>query len=101
MSTKAARTFSTEKERREKIDEMIAEYGPKWGDQYKPGSYGCHELLDRTHLAADIVEQFVLSHPACAQKREWYALADRAVAALCELYQRIGAEHLSEEKDEG
>lgn len=47
-------------------------------------------------MASDIVEEYVLSHPACAQNQDWFALADQAVAALRELYQRIGAEHLDD-----
>jgi hypothetical protein len=43
------------------------------------------------------VEQYVLSHPACAQNQEWFALADQAVTALRELYQRIGAVHLDDQ----
>ena len=27
-------------------------------------------------MAGDIVEQYVLSHPACAQNQAWFALAD-------------------------
>jgi hypothetical protein len=64
-------------------------------EQYKPGSFGCHELLDRTAMAADLVEKYVRSHPACVQNPDWFALAEQAVAALRELYQRIGAEHLA------
>jgi hypothetical protein len=96
MSTQAAKALDTEQERQQRIDEMNAEYGPHWSEQYHPGSFGCHELLDRTSLAADIVEQYVLSHPACAQNRDWFALAEQAVTALRELYQRIGEEHLSD-----
>ena len=96
MSTQAAKALNTEQERQQRIDEMNAEYGPQWSEQYNPGSFGCHELLDRTSLAADIVEQYVLSHPACAQNRDWFTLAEQAVAALRELYQRIGEEHLGD-----
>ena len=69
----------------------------QWSEPYKPGSFGCHELLDRTSMAGDMVEHYVLSHPACAQNQDWYALADQAVAALRELYQRIGEAHLADE----
>jgi hypothetical protein len=72
---------------------------PQESEDYKPGSFGCHELLDRTNLVADNLEEWILSHPACVQNAEWYALADRAVTALRELYQRIGAEHLEAERD--
>jgi len=84
-----------ELQRQELLSEMIAECGENWIEQYAPGTHGCHELLDRTSLAAATVEQHILSHPACAQNREWYELAIQAVEALNDLYQRIGAEHLS------
>lgn len=83
-----------EEMRRESIATLNAEEGPEWVDRYKPGTFGCHELLDRTSLLADAVAHQILSHPSCLSNREWYALADRAATALCELYQRIGAEHL-------
>jgi hypothetical protein len=96
MNPQPAKAPDLERERQQRIGEMIAEHGPQWSEQYKPGSFGCHELLDRTSMAADIVEEYVLSHPACAQNQDWFALADQAVAALRELYQRIGGEHLDD-----
>ena len=86
----------TEQERRQCLEEMLAEHEPQWLDQFKPGSFGCHELLDRTMLAANLVDEYVRSHPACVQNPEWFALAEQAMSALEELYQRIGAEHLDE-----
>ena len=94
-----ARSLDLEEQRQEIIREMTAEHGPNWTDQYAPGSFGCHELLDRTLLAAETVEQYVLSHPSCAQNPAWYALAEQAVTALNDLYQQIGADHLSEKND--
>ena len=98
MSKQATKRLEAEQERQQLLDEMLAEYGPHWADQYKPGSFGCHELLDRTALVADTVEQYVLSHPACIQHQDWFALAEQAVTALRELYQRIGAEHLEDKQ---
>jgi len=83
-----------ERDRLERIEAMIVEYGPGWSESYKPGSFGCHELLDRASLAADLVERSILSHPACVQNPEWFALAERAAAALQDLYQKVGQEHL-------
>ncbi len=94
MSAPTARVVEAEQERQQRLAALSAEHGAGWQEQYAPGSFGCHELLDRAALVADAVEQHVLSHPACVQNREWYALAGRAVDALRELYQRIGAEHL-------
>ena len=85
-----------EEERQQLINEMIADNGPGWVDGYKPDSFGCHELLDRTAQAADTVERYVLSHPACVQNKDWFALAEQAVTALQELYQQIGEEHMDE-----
>lgn len=98
-STQETNSLDVEQQRQEVVNEMIAEHGPNWAEQYAPGTYGCHELLDRTIQAAETVEQYVLSHPACAQNPEWYALAERAVAALNELYRHIGAEHLVERSE--
>jgi hypothetical protein len=84
---------SVEEDRLQKVNDMVAESGEKWAAGFEPGSHGCHELLDRTNLLGDNVEQYVLDHPACIQNPEWYALAEQAVSALRELYQRIGAEH--------
>ena len=96
MGKQALKVSDTEQERQQLRDELASDHGPHWAEQYAPGSFGCHELLDRTALAADIVERSVRTHPACVQNREWFALAEQAVAALQELYQRIGAAHLDD-----
>jgi hypothetical protein len=97
MSTPTVKTADVEQERQQRVAEFGVELGANWAAQFKPGSFGCHELLDRTNLAGDIVEEHVLAHPACVQNPKWYALAEQAVVALRELYQRIGAEHLDAE----
>jgi len=97
MDTATANTHEAEQARQERATELNTEQGVEWADAYRPGSFGCHELLDRTALVGDTVEQYVLSHPACAANAEWYALADQAASALRELYQRIGAAHVDAE----
>lgn len=64
----------------------------------EPGSFGCHELLDRASTLANQIDSQVLSHPACIQNPEWFALAHQAMTALHDLYQAVGAEHLSVEE---
>ncbi len=86
-----------ERERQQLIHDLCTDQGPHWEEQYKPGSFGCHELLDRVSLAADTVERFIVSHPACVQNPDWFALAEQAVALLHDLYQRVGAEHLNDQ----
>jgi hypothetical protein len=100
MSARVNKVSTRERERKQLVNELSEEHGPSWSAQYEPGSFGCHELLDRTMLAAEIVDQYVLTHPACARNREWYALAEKAAAALQELYQRVGAEHLNDQGTE-
>ena len=99
MGAPVNKTLETEQERQQLLDEMEADYGAGWREQFKPGSFGCHELLDRTSWLGDTLEAYVLSHPACIQNPQWYALANQAVTALRELYQRIGAEHMEPTSD--
>jgi hypothetical protein len=96
MSISSDSTTEIEEERLRKVKELITELGQNWTAGFEPGFQGCHELLDRTNLVADNIEQYVLAHPACIQNPEWYALAEQAVAALRDLYQRIGADHLGQ-----
>jgi len=79
---------------RKQLEAVAADEGPGWEDRNRPGSFGCHELLDRVNLLGDLVEGQVLGHPACALRAEWYELAARAVETLRDLYQRVGAEHM-------
>jgi hypothetical protein len=80
---------------------LVAESGAAWADQYRPGSAGCHELLDRAALLADMLERYLLDHPACVANPEWYRLAEQAAASLQALYQLVGAEHLGGEPTSG
>ena len=75
--------LDTEHERQRLIDAFNAD-GLDWAEQAKPGSFSCHELLDRTALVGDMVEQYILTHPACVRNKDWYALAEQAVLALRE-----------------
>lgn len=97
MSLDVNESFDREQTRECKADEMTADHGPAWRQQFAPGSFGCHELLDRVNRAAEQIERDLLGHPACIANAEWYGLAEDAVAALRELYQRIGAVHLDSE----
>lgn len=99
MNKKVPLALAVEKERQQRITELM-DQGSHWVEQNKPGSFGCHELLDRTSLVAALVEQQVLSHPACIQNRDWFALAEQAVSALRDLYQQVGAAHLEDQSNE-
>jgi hypothetical protein len=93
-------TATPEQTDRERLAaELAADGGPDWASRYRPGSVGCHELLDRVSIIADMTERFLVEHPACIANPAWHELAERASGALHELYQQVGAEHLS--ADEG
>jgi hypothetical protein len=97
MTTHSPNTHEVEEERLRQVRELSAESGEEWSEEYRPGSPGCHELLDRTALIVDLVERHLLAHPACVARAEWYQLAEQAAAALRELYQQVGGEHLAVE----
>lgn len=62
-------------------------------EDFTPGSFGCHEALDRCALLAELVEDFS-EHSAIAANGEWQAKAKEAAEALASLYQSIGSLHL-------
>ncbi|HEV7402941.1 MAG TPA: hypothetical protein VGO11_08450 [Chthoniobacteraceae bacterium] len=70
--------------------------GGEAASDFAPGSFGCHELLDRTALMMHVLEEQVAEHQACVQRPDWFSLAYRAVELLNQLYQEVGAEHLAE-----
>ena len=86
-----------EQDRQQQASELAADSGEDWADGYRPGTFGCHELLDRTAVLVDMLEQHVQTHPACVANAEWFLLAEQAATALRELYQQVGAEHLTAE----
>ncbi len=99
MSNDTLKLDEIEPDRQRVLNEAAEDHGPNWSEQFQPGSFGCHELLDRTALVSDLVQRFVLTHPACALNPDWYALADQAASALCALYQQVGAAQLNDQHE--
>lgn len=89
-----------ERERMERVEDLASEDGSDWASHSLPGTFACHELLDRTMIAFNLVEEMIVAHPACVQNREWYTLAYRAFKSLESLYERIGEVHLSQDGDD-
>ncbi|MCE9532665.1 MAG: hypothetical protein K8T89_16325 [Planctomycetes bacterium] len=83
----------SESERERLAAELTAE-APNWAEANQPGTFGCHELLDRVSMIANMVDSFILEHPACVANPDWFALAEQAVYSLNDLYQQVGAVHL-------
>jgi len=101
MNIESLSPSEVERDRQRLAQELAAESGEDWAEGYRPGSAGCHELLDRTALLTDMLERYLLAHPACVARPEWYLLTEQAAAALRELYQRVGAEHLTVDQPNG
>lgn len=83
-----------EQVRQRRAEELAADIGPNWADDHRPGTFGCHELLDRAHLIGGMLEREILGHPACVANPEWFTLAEQAAEALRQLYQKVGADHV-------
>ena len=91
MST---RESELEDDRRNRLDEAACDQEGSIADVYRPGTFGCHELLDRLSTIARFLDNSPLSHPALLLEPVWYATANRAVDLLNDLYQHFGAKHL-------
>jgi hypothetical protein len=85
-----------ESERQEELKDFLQEEGQQALEQFSPGTQGCHELLDRTAMVGDLLNRFIVSHPACLQNAEWYTLARQAADALHNLYQQVGTAQLED-----
>lgn len=90
--------ISGEDYRAELLKELDSELGGNWREEYKAGTFGCHELLDRSMLMATMVEEDLLHHPACILQPDLFAEAEKAVELLHAFYQKVGARHLPDEQ---
>ena len=61
--------------------------------EHAPGTFSCHEALDRTALIQQLVDGLG-KHQAILQNPVWRALAERATDSLQELYNEIATVHL-------
>jgi hypothetical protein len=100
MNTESISFTETESDRQRRLNELVAENGPSWFDGFQPGSFGCHELLDRTSLLGDQIEEWLMNHPSCLNQPDWFALAEQAASALRELYHRVGTAHVDAQNTE-
>ena len=60
---------------------------------YAPGSFGFHELLDRSWLVAELFSREVAMHPAASHPKLAKRIK-RVEDELYDLYGKIGAMHL-------
>lgn len=62
---------------------------------YSPGTFGCHEALDRCGMIADMLDMSLVIHPSVKANPEWLKLAATALDNLHDLYQLIGVAHFN------
>jgi hypothetical protein len=63
-------------------------------NDFLPGTFGCHEALDRCSILCEQVDS-LSQHPAIVMEPEWRKKAVTATNLLAELYQDIGRKHMS------
>lgn len=94
MSEPLTTASDVEQERQRQVEVLASDLGSDWVEKYRPGTFGCHELLDRAAQFSAWLEDDLLNHPACVANPEWYVLAEQAAESVRRLYQRVGAEHV-------
>jgi hypothetical protein len=90
-----------ERERLDALDMRDAEEDSAWRERYSPGTCGCHEALHVSSIVANLIADRLMEHGAVIQNPEWYRLAQQAHSAMFDLYQAIGAVHLTAEPSKG
>lgn len=77
-----------ENERQQDLEDL--EVDP---NNFAPGTFGFHELVDRLLLQQVQWEQFCLRHPSSVLDAEIYALAWDINEKMADLYQKAGVKH--------
>ncbi len=77
----------------ERRHDLLCELEIEEPERWVPGSFGCHELLDRIHIVGNQFESIIVRHPSCVLKPEWFSAACQILDQMEELYQKVGAEH--------
>lgn len=60
----------------------------------QPGTYDCHEALDRASIIMNLLDTQLLEHSAIIANPAWFKLVHDAHTHIFNLYQLIGAVHL-------
>lgn len=75
--------------------EGINEHGSDFQlkERFKPGSYGCHEAIDRCDTVIDLIEDRLLSHPSIYLNQELYRKMRIAQQFLTDCYEELFTIH--------
>jgi hypothetical protein len=84
-------SMNLEVDRKQKLAEAREDPGQGTVEErFGPGSFGYHELLDRTFLLMDNWESFIATHPATLLDPERYRKAREIADAMADFYQFVG-----------
>jgi hypothetical protein len=83
------------------IDDHLRELEAKAlrNNDYKPGTFGCHEAMHEASRYAEWLAEFA-EHPAIAANPEWSVQASVIAELMMQMYQDIAKEHMIDEKDQ-
>jgi ClpX C4-type zinc finger len=62
-----------------------------------PGSFGCHEALHLAKVFGEIIDRYLVAHPAIRWNPDWNTSATKIVQALRDLHQSISSQHFDAE----
>jgi hypothetical protein len=71
----------------------MSKHKRKPSPEFAPGTFGFHEMLDRSCLVAELFSREIARHPA-ANHPKLAKRIKRLEAKLFDLYQKVGALHL-------
>jgi hypothetical protein len=87
--------MNLEFDRKQKLDEAREDLvSGTVEERFGPGSFGYHELLDRTYLLMDNWESFIANHAATLLDPERYRKAREIADAMTAFYQWVGRDDL-------
>lgn len=89
----------TEEARQEDLEQLRSEHD-FYAGHHLPGSFSYHEALHTASLVMVQMDEPLLGHPAVVLDPEAYRLAHEAHTAIFNLYQYLGAKHLTDEPNE-
>jgi len=73
---------------------------PEFEDQFKPGSHGFFELVDRSMQAYEYFEHYCLGSCATSVDKEIYEKAHKVAQALFDFYQLVALKDFDTEEKE-
>ena len=68
-------------------------------ENFKPGTYGFFELIDRSMICYENFETYCLEHPATAVDKEIFDMASKTVELIFQFYQMVACKDWDENEE--